>query len=197
MLNKTYEKSIHPQRQEAYFILDQRERIRHTSLINNCSIRTASKGGEETVKQCKKCGMIKPMETFHKDNKAKDGKFSWCKPCVKVYKKKLYMKKKSKKQHEVLAPLEPKEKRCAYCKKVKYHSQFYNSIQTPDGKQYYCKKCSNKYYKRYIKTKNKPRTKTIVKVIQPEKDNLPKLLTEINLVILIIFLVIFFILIVI
>jgi len=35
------------------------------------------------IKKCSKCGKQKPLEEFHKDNKAKDGHASWCKQCVK------------------------------------------------------------------------------------------------------------------
>lgn len=34
------------------------------------------------MKRCSKCGTEHPLELFGKSSKAKDGKHSWCKPCL-------------------------------------------------------------------------------------------------------------------
>lgn len=42
------------------------------------------------VKLCTKCGNHKEMDCFGKDRKAKDGKFYWCRECVKTHSKAYY-----------------------------------------------------------------------------------------------------------
>lgn len=43
-----------------------------------------------TVKRCSKCGAEKPRDQFGKNSAAKDGLFSYCRPCARAYNKKYY-----------------------------------------------------------------------------------------------------------
>ncbi len=42
------------------------------------------------MKRCSKCGRVKSVECFGKDSKAKDGKFYWCRECVRSHSKAYY-----------------------------------------------------------------------------------------------------------
>ena len=42
------------------------------------------------MKRCTKCGHEKELDCFGKDGKTKDGKFYWCKECVKTHSKAYY-----------------------------------------------------------------------------------------------------------
>ena len=42
------------------------------------------------MKRCTKCGTEKEEDCFGKDSKAKDGKFYWCRECVKKHSKAYY-----------------------------------------------------------------------------------------------------------
>ena len=43
----------------------------------------------DLVKKCSKCGIVKLKSNFHKNNKSKDGLFSYCKYCV-IQKQRIY-----------------------------------------------------------------------------------------------------------
>lgn len=44
------------------------------------------------TKRCTKCGEEKPIEEFYKDSRAKDGKTVWCKTCMRIDRKRRYLK---------------------------------------------------------------------------------------------------------
>jgi hypothetical protein len=47
-------------------------------------------------KKCTKCGQIKPVSEFSKNNQSKDGLAWWCKPCHRSGARTAYYKRKSK-----------------------------------------------------------------------------------------------------
>lgn len=41
-------------------------------------------------KQCKRCGLVKDLQSYYTNRANKDGLHSWCRPCVKEYNRKRY-----------------------------------------------------------------------------------------------------------
>jgi hypothetical protein len=82
------------------------------------------------MKQCSKCRETKETALFSKNNKAKDGLFSYCKPCVKAVDK----------LRSTFTP-SVEEQQCAACKEVKKAECFTNSTRSKSGLQSYCKDC--------------------------------------------------------
>lgn len=44
------------------------------------------------TRQCTKCGVRQDIGTFHNDKSRPDGKFPWCRPCVKAQKQEIYVR---------------------------------------------------------------------------------------------------------
>ena len=44
------------------------------------------------MKKCARCGKVKSLDKFHKRARSKDGRASWCKKCIKEYRKGYYNK---------------------------------------------------------------------------------------------------------
>lgn len=42
------------------------------------------------MKTCQRCGADKPLDDFHRDAKADDGRVAWCKTCRKEYRAEVY-----------------------------------------------------------------------------------------------------------
>jgi hypothetical protein len=50
------------------------------------------------VKRCARCREVKPLEEFHRQTKASDGRQSWCKPCAARGSREDYAKHKASPQ---------------------------------------------------------------------------------------------------
>lgn len=90
------------------------------------------------LKRCSRCGEDKPRSEFSKaskGNRAADGLFGWCRPCVKKYEH----ERRSVRQRPPRSP--DGFKLCAMCKETKPVEDFYPSKQTRDGRRSYCRKC--------------------------------------------------------
>jgi hypothetical protein len=91
-------------------------------------------------KKCPKCGIVKDISDFHKNNKTKDGYACHCKECRKIYKAKAPKK-------YVLVEF----KTCNTCKKIKSISEFHISAFRKDGHKNDCKSCLEIKSKEYLK----------------------------------------------
>lgn len=86
-----------------------------------------------TEKKCARCGEIKPVSEFHKDNNMKSGLKSWCKKCVKEeYLLHKNQRDKTTKQWKI----DNRDKCDLYDRKTKERKyEFIDSMKTP------CVKC--------------------------------------------------------
>ena len=102
------------------------------------------KMSQENKKKCLKCECNKDCEDFHKDKTSKDGLRSWCKICVKEYKK------------------QNKEKSKNYSKKYRKNKKL--EINSKKREKY-------KLNKEIIKERNKKYYQQKKKLQQPIKEN--------------------------
>lgn len=95
---------------------------------------------------CNVCGVVKPLDGYHKDKKAPDGHRYTCKDCGRV-KGKEYRKAR-KQRHEESSYLKTAGEKCCHkCKKVKEFSAYSKNRSSKDGYSHWCKECSNEYYR--------------------------------------------------
>jgi hypothetical protein len=100
------------------------------------------------TKQCSKCGEIKPLSCFPRNNGLKSGYGSWCKPCSSQ--KTIFCREKLKEKNKINPPERFGTKRCSKCGDVKDISQFDRNIGTTDGYRSQCKSCVAKVAKKRI-----------------------------------------------
>lgn len=103
-------------------------------------------------KKCNKCGEVKFVQEFYKNNKSIDGLGSQCKPCDKETRKKNYelMKLKDKPLKET--------KKCNVCKETKTRDNFHIANTSGDGLAKICIACSLKQQKFHMEV-NRNKTK--------------------------------------
>lgn len=101
-----------------------------------------------TGRICSKCGILKPLEQFHRDQKGRDGRSSRCKECAKKHVKAWAREKfaerygrTEKKRKESADLFAQGKKRCSKCGKIKPIAQYYSNTRSKDGFYSRCKSC--------------------------------------------------------
>jgi hypothetical protein len=92
------------------------------------------------VKQCSACRSQKPEEEFHYKNKSRGERMSYCKVCEAEKRKGWNIG--GRKNITTLVAV-PTSKVCSNCRIDKPHAQFNDKLESPDGKQYYCRECQS------------------------------------------------------
>jgi hypothetical protein len=111
-------------------------------------------------KVCSKCFIEKDIDSFHKQNKSKDGHVSECKSCRKLKSKKDYHINKIKVKKII------KNKKCVTCSIEKDINLFHRHVGASDGYRSICKECRRNDFKKTYSSdnnfadKHKVRTKT-------------------------------------
>lgn len=111
-------------------------------------------------KRCGKCKQIKTINYFNKNCNSKDGLYSICIDCQKLYRNTYKSQEK----------LQVTEKYCTKCKQLKPILEFSKNAYSKDGYQTVCKSCQNNEYhfnRENILYKRRLR--------QDEQNKLPKL----------------------
>jgi hypothetical protein len=88
-------------------------------------------------KVCKACQETKPLEEFHVDNSRPDGRYPYCKPCMRA-KVRMYSKRAPSKHLHTPEGM----RHCQVCKLDKPIGEFYQSKQVADGYLKICKDCT-------------------------------------------------------
>jgi hypothetical protein len=95
--------------------------------------------GKEHSKKCTRCGETKPRSAFHKDNRKKDGLFSYCRDCNKAANA---ARREKHRRRNLAGEVEPPdEKRCYDCGTTKPAAEFAACVTSEDGLQDICKPC--------------------------------------------------------
>lgn len=102
------------------------------------------------MKTCTKCRMPFPMEGFRKNNRSKDGRTSWCRLCLREYKKE-YLKTYSGYGPKVQTVF-VSEKRCYVCKSTKPASDFSQNTWQLDWLDSICLLCQSAKNRKYNQT---------------------------------------------
>lgn len=91
-------------------------------------------------KRCPDCGEAKPLDGFHRNRSARDGRASYCRPC--------WLAREAQRRKKVSeAPKPPiTEKHCSGCGECKPVAHFTPSAYTKDGYLPECKACMRVYY---------------------------------------------------
>lgn len=99
------------------------------------------------MKQCKKCGKMKPAteEYFCNYSKSVDKLFYYCKDCQKEINFKNTQKYKTLNKYPVIDKWY--RKTCSKCKQKKHYTEFNININNSDGLYDYCKRCQKKFEK--------------------------------------------------
>ncbi len=123
------------------------------TLCNKCHIIKTNENKDNLkrmTKTCGKCNETKQLNDFGTFKRAKDGKQSWCKSCMKQVMRERYERIASQK------PLEaPQSKVCLGCKRELPVSQFGARRASLDHLQQYCKPCWREMtYRSIRKAKN-------------------------------------------
>jgi hypothetical protein len=111
------------------------------------------------VKQCRNCGIEKPLENYPKSKSNKDGYDTLCKICTNEYAKQRrlnniekererYQRYKENNERERLLN-SITEKSCIICNEIKKIIEFSNSPTSKDGYNNRCKFCVNEYSKNH------------------------------------------------
>ncbi len=110
-------------------------------------------------KTCSQCQRTLPADAFHHSTNTKDGLRSTCKACRKAY----HIKVQARYQQE-RAQHTKTEKTCTSCKRTLPFASFYYDKNTKDGYAVYCKKCAQHKQETYIRTWEKRRSATPLKI---------------------------------
>ena len=88
----------------------------------------------EGTKRCARCREEKPRSEFWAHKRAKDGRCSWCRPCMNAYMSSRRVRKRPPKPPDGF-------KRCSRCREVKPVEEFFRNAARHDGLTSYCKVC--------------------------------------------------------
>lgn len=114
-----------------------------------------TKGSFYLSKKCSKCLQVKPLSSYYRDRRNKDGYYAHCKDCH------LKMLGYAKMGKDTI-----QKKQCGRCGSSKALSEFGVNKSTKSGRESYCKDCKAEYYqeKRKEERSNAKTTKTILKM---------------------------------
>ncbi len=95
------------------------------------------------MKECRDCGVEKPLDEFSPSKKNADGRVSYCRPCLRTrgsnYRAKTRKRPVSHKPAEVAAG----HKWCARCQRAQPLAEFGRNRSSRDGLTTYCRHCHN------------------------------------------------------
>lgn len=91
-------------------------------------------------KKCSKCGIIKPLDSFHAQAIGKGGKSAQCKDCTRAYDASRALKN---------VECNVKELTCSSCLEIKSVENFHRNIHHKYGRDNMCKGCRNKLYREW------------------------------------------------
>ncbi len=115
--------------------------------------------GYPSHKTCSTCKRTLPAEAFHHSTNTKDGLRSTCKTCRKAYQTKAQIHYQQERTSQGKT-----EKTCASCKQTLPLASFYSDKNTKDGYAVYCKPCVHHKQETYIRTWEKRRLATPLKI---------------------------------
>jgi very-short-patch-repair endonuclease len=92
-------------------------------------------------KTCRKCGIQKSPEEFHKSKASKDGYYSICKICDS----------ENRKRKSTIEKTIPSHKKCSGCQEVKNSQDFFALSTSKDGLNGRCKECMKKRTGEWLK----------------------------------------------
>lgn len=97
------------------------------------------------MKTCLDCKQEKQLEEFAEAPRGRQGRNSYCRPCMAVRSRESYRKRQAAQGVEVRPhmALPAGLRRCSDCREVKDLAEFPNSKNAPTGKIYYCRPCHN------------------------------------------------------
>ena len=73
-------------------------------------------------KTCTKCGVVKPLDDFHRDKRSPDGRRSDCKECVREYKHRYYEENRDKERERKHRYREENRDKVRKCQR-RYHEE--------------------------------------------------------------------------
>jgi hypothetical protein len=104
-------------------------------------------------KICSNCKNEKSFDEFTNDKSKKDGKYSTCKTCKKIAKKKSHEKNTVKRiTDRIINKVQIENKKCTKCKEDKIINNYSKCKSTIDGYSTICKLCKSKKDKKYRET---------------------------------------------
>ena len=100
---------------------------------------------DEASKTCRDCGESKPLAAFPPAKKHRDGRGSYCRPCMRVRSKASYRKRRAGLGKTVREPLalDVGMARCPACGQVKPVEEFTRSRASTSGRHAHCRPCHN------------------------------------------------------
>jgi len=90
-------------------------------------------------KGCTSCHEVKPLEEYHKNHRAYDGRLPRCKVCVRERANGVREARREEVRNGLLTP--PEEKVCGKCTELKPATQFTVNYNQPDTLSPHCKEC--------------------------------------------------------
>ncbi len=99
-------------------------------------------------KQCTLCGKVKPLEDFHRNPNATDGRHTRCGECVnRLAQERREQSRDHSQQNEKRSLLGKGQKRCIRCGEIKPVDAFRTDSRQDDGRRSTCRQCSNAMYR--------------------------------------------------
>lgn len=96
------------------------------------------------MKRCRDCSEEKPLEDFPPSKKNRDGRGSYCRPCMRVRATASYRKRMAEQGRDLRERLDiPGHRRCPDCGQVLPLEEFPRNRRDALGRGRYCKPCHN------------------------------------------------------
>lgn len=95
------------------------------------------------MKSCRDCARLLPLTDFPPARKHRDGRGSYCRPCMRVRSRASYRKRRATEGHVVREPTVTPDgtARCSLCREVKPLAAFTRSRAKASGWHAHCKPC--------------------------------------------------------
>lgn len=128
-----------------------------TKICPSCNASTGIETASSAVseKHCGKCNTQQPLTSFGNNSHFRNGKQSWCKSCMKQW-------RRDKTANEKAAP----SKTCRTCAKDKPKTEFHVSSISIDGRNNQCKTCSNERHAFLRKRRREKAARREAKLLQ-------------------------------
>src|SRR5438094_383283 len=98
------------------------------------------------MKQCDRCRQSLPLDDFYRSTRSSDGLQARCKVCQRASKREKIAAVRAERRSAITSDL----KFCPRCHEDKQLTEFHGNRAAADGRQTYCKPCSNEIRKEYV-----------------------------------------------